>query len=179
MVYEELLGLPGVGPSTADALTAAGFDSLGALESASVSDLLQVPGFGQVRAQALLEAVASRRAAVGNEAQFDPLVGPDPGPSGPTARRGSASKGSKKQSDKAKKRRAKAQRKLDRELDALRAQRAEVKSRMKKLKGRIAKVDSKKRRKKVAEELPRLRRQSKKLKRRIDDVMAERRRASG
>ncbi len=179
MVYEELLALPGVGPSTAAALTAAGFDGLAALEAASVSDLLQVSGFGQVRAQALLEAVAGRRAPVGSEAESDPASGPDTGPSDRTEQQGSSSTGTKKQSDKAEKRRAKVRRKLDRELDELRAQRADVKARMKKSRRRLGKVDSKKRRKKAAEELARFRKQSRKLKRRIDEVTVERRRAGG
>lgn len=176
MAFEELLELPGVGPSTAKALAEAGFGDRAALEGASIADLLRVPGFGEVRARGLVEAVAAGPAPVVNEAQPDQAREVIDGPPQPPAPAESPST-SKQQVDKARKRRAKIRRKLGAELKELKAQRAEVELRVKKLRRRLGKVDSKKRRKKLSAELARFRKQSKKLKRRIDTLKADRRRA--
>ncbi len=60
MPSEELLAIPGIGPTSAQALSDAGFDSLAALETATVEDLVAVPGFGPSRARTLLSRIDKR-----------------------------------------------------------------------------------------------------------------------
>lgn len=54
--YESLLQLPGVGPSTADALYEHGFYSAEELAKATVGELVQIKGISQAKSQALLKA---------------------------------------------------------------------------------------------------------------------------
>jgi N utilization substance protein A len=54
--YDSLMGLPGVGSSTADALYEAGYYSLEELANASVEELIQIKGISDKKAEALLEA---------------------------------------------------------------------------------------------------------------------------
>jgi N utilization substance protein A len=54
--YESLLDLPGMGASTADALYEHGFYSVEELANASVDELIQIKGIGQIKARALLES---------------------------------------------------------------------------------------------------------------------------
>ncbi len=54
--YDSLRGLPGVGPSTADALYEQGFYSIEELANASVEELIQIKGISEKKAQTLLES---------------------------------------------------------------------------------------------------------------------------
>ena len=54
--YDSLIGLPGVGPSTADALYEQGFYSIEELANASVEELIQIKGISEKKAQTLLES---------------------------------------------------------------------------------------------------------------------------
>jgi N utilization substance protein A len=54
--YDSLMGLPGVGVSTADALYEQGFYSIEELANASVEELIQVKGVSEKKAQILLES---------------------------------------------------------------------------------------------------------------------------
>jgi len=54
--YDSLMGLPGVGPSTADALYEQGFYSIEELANASVEELIQIKGISEKKAQTLLES---------------------------------------------------------------------------------------------------------------------------
>jgi N utilization substance protein A len=54
--YDSLIGLPGVGPSTADVLYEQGFYSIEELANASVEELTQIKGISEKKAQALLES---------------------------------------------------------------------------------------------------------------------------
>jgi N utilization substance protein A len=54
--YDSLIGLPGVGSSTADALYEQGFYSIEELANASVEELIQIKGISEKKAQTLLES---------------------------------------------------------------------------------------------------------------------------
>ncbi len=54
--YDSLMGLPGVGSSTADALYEQGFYSIEELANASTEELLQIKGISEKKAQTLLES---------------------------------------------------------------------------------------------------------------------------
>lgn len=54
--YASLMGLPGVGSSTADALYEQGFYSIEELANASTEELLQIKGISEKKAQTLLES---------------------------------------------------------------------------------------------------------------------------
>ena len=54
--YDSLIGLPGVGPSTADVLYEQGFYSIEELANASVEELIQIKGISEKKAQTLLES---------------------------------------------------------------------------------------------------------------------------
>jgi N utilization substance protein A len=54
--YASLMGLPGIGASTADALYEQGFYSIEELANASVEELVQIKGISDKKAQALLES---------------------------------------------------------------------------------------------------------------------------
>ncbi len=53
--YDSLMGLPGVGASTADALYEQGFYSIEELANATVEELIQIKGISDKKAEALLE----------------------------------------------------------------------------------------------------------------------------
>jgi len=54
--YDSLMGLPGVGLSTADALYEQGLYSIEELANASVEELIQIKGISEKKAQTLLES---------------------------------------------------------------------------------------------------------------------------
>jgi len=54
--YDSLMGLPGIGLSTADALYEQGFYSIEELSNASVEELIQIKGISEKKAQSLLES---------------------------------------------------------------------------------------------------------------------------
>jgi N utilization substance protein A len=54
--YDSLMGLPGVGANTADALYEHGLYSIEELANASVEELTQIKGISDKKAQALLES---------------------------------------------------------------------------------------------------------------------------
>ena len=54
--YDSLIGLPGVGPGTADVLYEQGFYSIEELANASVEELTQIKGISEKKAQTLLES---------------------------------------------------------------------------------------------------------------------------
>lgn len=51
-----LTEIPGIGPSTAEVLQAHGFDSAETLAASAVKKVSEVPGFGEIRAAAVLKA---------------------------------------------------------------------------------------------------------------------------
>lgn len=57
MANQVLTQINGIGPSTAQALRELGFTSVGDVAAATVAKLTAVPGFGPVRARAVLAAV--------------------------------------------------------------------------------------------------------------------------
>ncbi len=56
--YDSLMGIPGVGASTADALYEQGFYSVEELANASVEELIRVKGISEKKAQALLDSAS-------------------------------------------------------------------------------------------------------------------------
>jgi len=65
--YDSLLALPGVGGSTADNLSEAGFASAEDLAGAQVEELVALPGLSQQKAVKLIEAAKSYEAAAKEE----------------------------------------------------------------------------------------------------------------
>ena len=53
-----LTNIPGIGPSTAEALQTHGFDSLETLAASSIEKISEVPGFGAARSAAILQAAS-------------------------------------------------------------------------------------------------------------------------
>jgi len=54
--YDSLMGLPGVGASTADVLYEQGFYSIEELANASIEELIQIKGISEKKAETLLES---------------------------------------------------------------------------------------------------------------------------
>ena len=75
--------IPGVGPKTAEALTAAGFGSLAALSAASVEQLVEVEGVGAAGAEKILEWVDQQAPAPAAASQPIAFPGAAPAQSAP------------------------------------------------------------------------------------------------
>ena len=178
MSIESLQELPGIGPATAKTLVEAGYVDAEALNTATVDDLTRIPGFGPSRAQALLDAVAAafQPDAVGSADETESLVPPegDQTQSQEPPAKEKKTRGKAEKQKKRGKRRKAARAKLDARIENLEQRRADVKVAAKKAGRRVDKAGSKKKRAKRAEDVAVLRRRAKRLKRKIEELKADR-----
>ena len=91
-----LTDIPGIGPSTAEILQAQGFDSAETLAASTVEKVSEVPGFGTLRATAVIRAANELIGSNAADQSADQ-------PAKKAVKKPSAQKGKKSKKDKSKK----------------------------------------------------------------------------